>query len=342
MRKLLTLISFSFLCSCTTILHSKKTKVNLHAPKNTKIKFKGEEFLVNNDKVSIFPIRAKDSLRFELSNDSITTQFSFPKKTSGNYFLNFFSPYYAGFIIDLTNKKRFTYKKNLKFGIDSTENKFISLNNLPIAFKRNDVFVYTTPLKAMDVFTQPMLTLGAEYFVTNTISLSAEYGTVYTKRLGDKPKLKILKTKGRSFRYELKIYNILGQSRNSRFNNYLGFETRFLRYQFNDENNFRAVNEDIQYFVNIPFGVHKKVDIYNLKYGINYPIGKHFYFDVYTGLGVRVRDIKNIYNSTPPEQDTSFLNDDDDDCYLCFRKNKEQDSGSFFNFTLGFKFGYKF
>ena len=193
----------------------------------------------------------------------------------------------------------------------------------------------------MDVFSQPMLTLGAEYFVTNNLSFSAEYGTVFTERLGgNKPDIEILDNKGRMFRYELKIYNFLSKSKNPRFNKYIGFETRFIRYQFNDDITYNVTNDNISYFVNETFGVRKSVNVYNLKYGINYPIGKKFYIDLYSGVGLRVRTIESINRNFNPETDTIF--EEDDDCYFCFRRNDESDSGTFFNFALGFKFGYKF
>lgn len=340
---LLLLLALLFLNSCATVLNGKTTKVNIHAPKGTIVTHDSATYQIDDDYIQIITKRSKDSLRLTLSNDSILTPFAFQKRTSALLFLNLYTPYGAGFLLDLTNPKRFTYKRNLRFKIDSTQQKFISPSNAPLVFKKHDVFVYTTPLKAIDFFTQPMLTLGAEYFVFKDVSISAEYGTVFTKRLGKKPKFEVFKNKGRAFRYELKLYNLLGKSRNQRFNNYLGFETRFLRFQFSDQDSYYTTNEDINYYVNVPFGVDKKVDIFNLKYGVNYPIGKRFYFDVYTGLGIRIRDIKNIYSTEPPERDTTYFTDDDDDhCFFCFRRNETQDSGTFFNFTLGFKFGYKF
>ncbi|WP_426430546.1 hypothetical protein ACPX19_13420 [Winogradskyella sp. HB-48] len=343
MRKLILLVCFSFLCSCSTILHTKKTKVYIQAPKNTKVKFNDEEFLVKEDNVTIFPIRSKDSLKFELSNDSISTEFAFPKKTSGTFFLNFLTPYYAGLFVDFTNPKRFTYKRKLNFEIDSTQNRFFSPNTQPITFKKNDLFVYTTPLKAIDVFSQPMLTLGAEYFITDKISLSAEYGTVFTERLGSgrNPKLILVKDKGRAFRYELKYYNVLSISSNPRVNEYIGLEARFLRYQFNEDISYIRELEEISFPIDETLVVRKSVNIFNIKYGLNYPIGKRLFIDLYSGFGVRIFDIKNPNRNYNPETDS--LNDDDRWHFDYRRRNVEGiNSNNHFNFTLGFKFGYKF
>ncbi len=341
MHKLLLLVCFCFLCSCATILNGKKDKVYIHAPKNTKVKFEGDELIVKDDHVTIFPTRSRDSLKFELSNDSISTEFAYRKRTSGIFYLNFLSPYYLGFIVDFTNPSRFSYKRNLVFEIDSTQNTFFSPNNEPIHFKRNDIFVYTTPLKAMDVFSQPMLTLGAEYFVTDRLSLSAEYGTVFSKRLGSgrNPKIKLVKNKGRSFRYELKYYNLLSISSNPRVNEYIGLESRFIRYQFNEDISFRRNAEDVSYTVDETLVVRKSVNIFNLKYGLNYPIGKNYFIDLYAGFGVRLFEIKNPNRNYNPETDTLI----DDRGHFDYRRRNVEglNNNNHFNLTLGFKFGYK-
>ncbi|WP_138433433.1 hypothetical protein [Winogradskyella algicola] len=342
MRKLLLLVCFCSLCSCATILNGKKDKVYIHAPKNTKVKFKGEDFLVKEDHVAIFPLRSKDTLKFELSNDSISTEFAFPKKTSGTFFLNFLSPYYVGFLADFTNHKRFSYKRNILFEIDSTEKKFFSPNSEPIHFKRNDIFIYTTPLKAIDIFSQPMLTIGAEYFVTDNISVSAEYGTVFTERLGSgrNPKLRLVKDKGRAFRYELKYYNLLSISNNPRVNEYIGIESRFIRYQFNEDISYIRELEEIAFSIDETLVVHKSVNVFNIKYGLNYPIGKNYFIDLYSGFGIRLFNIKNPGRNYNPETDT--LNDDRGHFDYRRRNVEGLNNNNHFNFTLGFKFGYKF
>ncbi len=342
MRKLLLLVCFCFLCSCATILNGKKDKVYIHAPKNTKVKFDSDEFLVKEDHVTIFPLRSKDSLKFELSNDSISTEFAFRKRTSGIYFLNLMSPYYIGFLVDLTNPKRFSYKRHLQFDIDSTQNTFFNLNSKPIHFKRNDIFVYTSPLKAMDIFSQPMLTLGAEYFITDKLSVSAEYGTVFTERLGSgrNPKLRLVEDKGRAFRYELKYYNLLSISSNPRVNEYIGLETRFIRYQFNEDISYTRELDEITFTIDETLVVRKSVNIINIKYGLNYPIGKKLFIDLYSGFGVRLFDIKNHNRNYNPETDTLI----DDRGHHDFRRRNVEglNSENHLNFTLGFKFGYKF
>ena len=110
MHKHFLLVCFCFLCSCATLLHGKKDKVYIHAPKNTKVKFEGDELIVKEDHVTIFPTRSRDSLKFELSNDSISTEFAYRKRTSGIFYLNFLSPYYLGFIVEILYSKLIAHK----------------------------------------------------------------------------------------------------------------------------------------------------------------------------------------------------------------------------------------
>ncbi|WP_299130809.1 hypothetical protein [uncultured Winogradskyella sp.] len=336
----LLLTLFLVLNSCATLLNGKTTRVKIHARKGTVVTYKDSTYKVKDQFVKIFPKRSKDSLKLTISNDSLSQDFNIPKRLSGTLALNLFVPYsWAGVVIDFTNQKRFTYKKNLRFSIDSTNSKFYRHFTLPVLLKKNDFFIYTSPLKAIDLFTQPMLTIGGEYFFTDRVSFSAEYGTVYTDRLGGRPNLELYKNKGRSIRYEIKLYNTLIKPKNPRFNKYIGFEARYIRYLFNDNISYTATDEEISFFVRETVGVTKTVDIYNLKLGINYPIDKRLFIDLYSGLGIRIRRIENLNNTFNAETDTLIV---DQDCFLCFRKNEAQDSGTFFNFTLGFKFGYKF
>jgi hypothetical protein len=339
------LILLALLCnSCATIFNGKNTKVNIYAPENTKVSYQSETYNIENGSATIYPKRSKDALQFTLIKDSISNDFSFKRKTSGKVFLNLLTPSFGiiGVFVDLMNQKRFTYKKNIYFEIDSVNQSLFTPYLKPILLKKNDFFIYTTPLKAMDVFSQPMLTIGAEYFFINKMSFSVEYGTVFSDRLGNEnTEFDIVKEKGRSFRYELKYYNLLSISNSPRVNEYIGLEGRFMRYQFNDAISYRRSIDAIDYNVNEIIAVGESVNVFNIKYGLNYPIGDRFYLDLYSGFGIRIRTVKNPGRRFNPE--TDFLYDDRDSFFNFRRSNSEGISDNqALNFTLGFKFGVKF
>ncbi|MGB1231140.1 MAG: hypothetical protein ACPG5M_02760 [Winogradskyella sp.] len=341
MRKTYSLLVLLFLfSSCATLLNTKETKVNIYAPKNTNVTLNNETQNVDNAIVKLHPKRSKDSLKLRLSNDSISTDFSFKRRLSGMFYLNLFQTYgLVGMLIDLTNDKRFTYKRNLRFELDAVNNSFYISDKKLHPLTKNTTFIYTSPLRALDVFSQPMLTIGGEYLFTNQMSFSMEYGTIYTKPLRVNSDESVIKNKGRSFRYELKYYNLIKVFNSPKLNEYIGLEARFIRHQFTNNIRYvRTINENINHSIEETLLVHKLVDVFNLKYGLNYPIGKHLFIDLYTGFGLRLKSIKNPNHNYNTDTDRLILIDN----FLFFTNDYIESKSSHFNFSLGFKFGVKF
>ncbi len=339
MRNFYALLTLILLTSCATLFNGKRTKVKLYTPEHTTVNYDNETYTPTNGVIKLYPLRANADLKFTVSNDSISSDFSIEQRLSPLFFLNIIQNYGIGMLLDLTNDKRFTYIGHLQFEIDTISKTFRFSNQTLNPFNRHTFFLYTSPLKAIDAFSQPMLSLGAEYFFTDTMSFSAEYATVYTERLGDNTKFKVVDNKGRSFRYELKYYNLFHLTNNPNINEYIGLEARFIRYQFNRNIDYTTTLNEISYSINEPIAVQKSVDIFNLKYGLNFPIGKRFFLDLYSGFGVRLKRFKNPnanYNSN-----TDFLNEDDE--YIFTRRYLEDvDDINQFNLSLGVKFGIKF
>lgn len=65
---------------------------------------------------AIFTVpRSKDSLQFVLISDSLRREVRIPSKISVAYYLNIVYPMWPGFLFDLSNPKRYTYKNSLTF-----------------------------------------------------------------------------------------------------------------------------------------------------------------------------------------------------------------------------------
>lgn len=340
MHSILALLVVVFLCtSCATILNGKHTRVTIHAPEGTEVYHNTKPYTIEDGNTRIFPRRSKDSLRLTLTNDGISTNFALRRKYSGLFYYNIIQNYGLGMLIDLTNDKRFTYTRHLNFTIDSVTNAFHLSKKKTSPFKRNTTLVYTSPLMAIDIFSQPMISLGGEYFFIDNISISAEYGSVYFDRLRTDSKLELVKNKGRSYRYELKFYNVLNITNNPRINEYIGVEARFLRHQFNDGINYLITEDEITYTKSETLIVKKSVDVFNLKYGLNFPLGKHLFIDLYSGFGWRIRNIKNPNRFYDPEIHGII----ETGHYGFFSDQNLEDFNQkhHFNFSLGFKFGIK-
>ena len=342
MKNIALLILLSIvLNSCTTLLNGKTTRVNIHAPKNTKVLHKNEDASINEERTILYPIRSKEPLEFTLTNDSISTDFIFNREISSLIYLNIPYTYGLGILIDLTNPKRFTYRRNLFLEIDKDANEFKVFEGKANPFKQHTTFVYTSPLMAIDVFNQPKFSLGIEYFPLDNLSFSAEYATVFTERHNASSRLEFYKNKGREFRYELKYYNLTTILRNPKVNEYIGLEARFVRYQYNKNIQYYRSNEEISYYVNEPIAVQKSLNIFNIKYGFNFPIGKHMFLDLYSGFGIRNKTFKNPNRSYNPEIDQLL---DNDNHYFSFNNNNYLegiDNQKLLNFSLGFKLGFK-
>ncbi|WP_026755909.1 hypothetical protein [Sediminibacter sp. Hel_I_10] len=332
-------MSMLLLSSCTTILNSKTTKVKIYAPEHSKIIYKKDTLVLDEAFVKIHPIRSKDSLSFEVLQDSITAQFNFKRKTSGLLFLNIPYTYGLGILVDLTNEKRFTYPHNIRFVEDSSLNQLYTTKEKIAPFKRNTIFIYTSPLRAIDVFSRPTVTLGTEYFPRDNFSVSAEYGMQYIYPNSTSSNSLRVKDQGHSLRFEIKYYNLLHLSSNPNINDYIGLEARFLRTQFTDNIDYIITNEDLSFYRNEPIIVQKQANIFNLKYGLNLPIGKALYFDVYGGFGLRFKQIKNPNRMYNP--DIHNLMDDYSENFFNEHILEETGNQNHFNVSLGFKFGVK-
>lgn len=341
MKKIAILLFILTLTSCATILNSKTAKVKISADKQSKIIFNNDTIPINKTQTTIRPQRSSDDLKLIILKDSLKKEFYFRRKLSSVFWLNTYF-YGVGAIVDLTNNKRFRYKKNIHFITDTTTNT-IALSEKKITFiPKNKIFIYTNPLKFLDFFSIPMATVGVEYFAAKNFSLSAEYGTkVSGVRLNNEDE-HTLKNRGEMYRLETKLYNTYNLTKNVHLNEYIGLEVLQKRSQFNDhisfyeKSNLDTENDLVRITDN--FGTKKRVTIINLKYGLLVPINDDFYFDFYTGLGVRIKKFKDVNKEFDPSIHQTE-NRDDGLFSLDFLTGS---NGSEFNFNLGFKFGYKF
>ena len=333
---LLFIISLNF--SCAILFNRKDVKIAIQAPQKTKITTDTISKMVEDSKVIFNVERSKDSLLIKLENDISSYEHKVKSKNSFMFYYNFFNNYGIGALIDLTNQKRFTYKRKLAFEYDSISNSFTETKYNSHFFKRNDFLVYTSPAAAVDVFSQPMLTIGTEYFPLKNISLSAEIGFSYFNPR--KTDIEVIPYRGRLQRFEVKFHNLVNLFNLENDSEYFGIEARFIQRQFSDEISYNFIDNPLEEIILENIAVKRNLNIYNLKYGLILPLNNHFYFDFYTGFGFRIADVSNPriqYNSEIHylTTDEIFFSTTYENLEDSFRKNQ-------FNFSLGFKFGYRF
>ncbi|MFI1772138.1 hypothetical protein [Thalassobellus citreus] len=327
--------------SCATVFNKKTTSVNITTDKESQLIYNSDTITINKERIKIHPIRSKKPLEFTILKDSLKENFSLKRKTSFLFWLNLNYTYGLGMLVDFTNDKRFTYKHNLHFITDSISNKIVLSNKKITRLPKNTLFLYTSPLQAIDVFSMPALTLGAEYFIKDNISLSAEYGIKYTNIPNQDYNISYLKNKGLLYRLETKWYNGINLTNNVHSNEYLGIELRVIKNQYNDYINYSERNNSPNEYnyITDDFATKKNVTIVNLKYGLIVLLGKKTYLDFYSGFGVRVKK----FNHLNLEYDKSIhrLDFPDDFALFDYRDFKNYNKKSFFNYSLGCKFGIK-
>ncbi|MDB2385084.1 hypothetical protein N9V96_01285 [Polaribacter sp.] len=339
-RVLLFISTFFLLSSCATILNRETTVVKVSADKESSIIFNKDTIKINSGKIKIYPKRSKQDLKITVLKDSLIEDFYFKRKLSNIVYLNIYN-YAVGLLVDLTNDKRFTYRHNIHFATDSINNKIILSNKKITYFSKNTFFVYTSPLQALDEFSIAMPTLGAEYFIKNNFSISAEYGYTNSPFRNKKSDVTYVDEKASLYRVETKLYNKLSLTNNVHWNEYIGLEFREITSQYNNEIRYYDKNTGNElYSSNDFFATKKTVSILNLKCGIIIPLDKHFYFDFYAGLGIRTKDFQHTnleYNRSIHQ----VVYNDFFDLYN-YREFEDYDRKSFLNTSLGFKFGFKF
>lgn len=327
-----------FLSSCASIFNLETTKVKISADKKSKIIFNNDTISINKEPTTIRPKRSKKPLTLTVVKDTLQKEFSFKRKLSYTNLLNIYN-YGIGFLVDLTNEKRFTYKKNLHFVTDSIKNKIVLSNKKVTFIPKNALFIYTNPPQLFDLVSFPKVTIGIEYFFLKNLSLSAEYGFLAPNAEISRYNVEYLKEKATTYRFETKWYNAINLTENVHIDEYLGLEIRGINSQYNDFlEYYEYITTKPNSIITDNFATKKRVTVFNLKYGILLPIGKRFYFDFYTGLGLRIKKFNHInleYN-----REIHQLNESD---FFAFDWNRfnDYDSKSFLNISLGFKFGIK-
>lgn len=326
------------LSSCASIFNLETTKVKISADKKSKIVFNNDTIFINRKQTIIRPKRSKKPLKIIVLKDSLKKVFSFKRKLSPVFYQNI-SNYGIGFLVDLTNNKRFTYKKNLHFVTDSINNK-IALGNKKLAFiPKKRLFIYTSPLKLVDFTSIPMTTLGLEYFIKKNISLSTEYGTLLPGVKLNNHTVSFLEEKASTLRFESKWYNGINFKGNVHLNEYIGLEFRDIKSQYNSYiNYYENNNSNLNNLTRDDFATKKRVTVINFKYGVLFPIGKRVYADFYTGLGLRIRR----FNYLNLEYDSSIHKIESDDFFsFNLRDFEDYNKRILPNLSLGFKFGIK-
>lgn len=210
----------------------------------------------------------------------------------------------------------------------------ISINSYSQKDTTSRFKVYTSPLQIIDFCSRQMITLGCELKVLKRVSISGEFGYRYHS-MRDYDTV-FVKSKGYSYRFEIKFYGPYFFKNKKRFLDYLSIEYRYIIDDYNSKFNYSADSlREIKLTDN--YGILKDIYIGNIKYGFILSLGKRTYFDIYAGIGLRYRDVKNVNREFDYNLGHEFWTPEN---FWTISDFKE-DAGLKFNISLGFKFGIK-
>jgi hypothetical protein len=219
-------------------------------------------------------------------------------------------------------------KRILLFGLF-----FLSINTYSQKDSTFRFGIYTSPLQAIDIFSRPMVTIGGEYIVFNKIGLSIEYG--YKFKNVDSYDSLIVDSKGYSYRFEIKYYNI-NLIKSYHFRDYISLEYRYIKDDYNSQFEY-ATDSTHQTLVTDNYAIKKDIYVGNVKFGVIFNLNKVIYFDIYTGIGLRYRDVRNINRTF----DENLGHEHKWPEYFWTISDFEEFSGLKVNFSFGFKLGIK-
>ena len=310
-KVVLSLIAILMLNSCASILNGKKNSIKISADNESEIVFNKDTLAISRKGDFIHPIRSKKSLKITVLKDSLKDDFYLKPKLSSAFWANIFYNYGLGILVDITNNKRFIYKQNMHFATDTLAKKIVLDNKKIATIPKNIIFIYTSPLQFLDIFSMPMPTLGAEYFIKKNISLSAEYGFRNTGYRNRSYNIKYLQEKDNTYRFEAKFYNKINLTKNVHLNEYLALEYREIKSQYNDRFKYSLKDNSNQNdYITEDFATKKRISIINLKYGLLVPVREKFYLDYYTGFGVRIKKFEHINFEFDESIHQIYFNDD--------------------------------
>ncbi len=147
MRKhlLFVLIPLLFV-SCATILNGKWTYVSVYTERPAKAIVQGDTLHTKSgtghNMLTFCVRRSEDPLLFILKADSLQKTVNISSKNSPTFYLNALY-FWPGFLVDLSNPKRYTYNNKLVFDKNlNLSNKYLKMNDERFATRKGDLKFY--------------------------------------------------------------------------------------------------------------------------------------------------------------------------------------------------------
>lgn len=326
--KLLVLISTCFLCSCATIFNSRKTTTVYTATPVDVTVNNQKPVHVSNIPFQFEPDKNEKVIPITFATMTDTVHYKLYRKLSPWLLMNIITPYMGGFVVDLTNKRRFTFHKNLYvFHDEHTLRIDKDRPESMIAKKRRNAFKWS-PVRILNLL-DPGLQFSYEYKYLKNMSFEIHA----TKLFNMNPV--------QSYRnaFEVGIEHRYYFSTNPRSRGYFGLETGYYRKEIQRELWFLPEKEDNSGYRR-PYRDDVIVDRekYRVipKIGYQFVSNVGFLLEVYGGIGIAKLDIRHRDRDNPKDEWY-----EDDNNYVMYWRLKQR-SDWLPAVALNFKIGYSF
>lgn len=299
MQRLHTITSFAALVllfsSCATILNGPTTFVNIATENPEKIVVENDTFLTDKIGQKIEVTRSSTPLKVEIIRDSTTDNLRIWSKNSAAYYANWIGlPFYAipaaaGFLVDNSNPKRYTYPKNILIN-SSDGNLYYNIRKTYALTPYNNI-VKTRPFSAITQ-QDPRVEFAIEHRTSNqfTSQFSAAYMLPLEYYLSDQNNV------GYTIALEEKLYF----NKMAPHGFYASLEGRFMTREYDAI--FNTYNHYPTTIITDTISLVHQAGTINLKIGYQQVVNR-IVFDVFLGMGVSQSNVTLFRNNKTPDPD---------------------------------------
>jgi len=280
--KLFLLFCFTLLISsCASVLNSPTQKITIITSKPTECII-DKNVRSKKDTIHYLTLkRSKNLVNIELKSDSIEKDIVLKPRLNTQFYGNLLLPYGILWgLIDLTNARRFGYKKNIRvYMSDSTSQIFdpYKSNSLVLnsEYRRYKNQLKLTPFSFTAFHGLPCFDVAYERKINDVVGIQFSTGLF----LNTEENQRFIG--GFKLGMEPRIY--FGEQFEGRF--FTGFSWNYINMDFTKEMKF-YVNDSTGYITpNFPTKIHRDVFSFTIKLGYQYFISSKFSLEAYVGIG---------------------------------------------------------
>lgn len=288
--------------SCATLLNTRTENLSIITRVPCKIVINDDTLKSISTHNYVTVERSKYPLSISAFNDNNAKNISIKSRNSFAYWLNLYpSIYWAGFIVDKNNQKRYGYPRTIYIDTNSDQTNYLTYEPMDSTMSKYNNIIKFTPLKLTGLV-NPALEISYERKTGDNFSTQIMGSYLLPESVMDPANGFIPNIKGYRLAVEEKFY----LNKSAPIGPYISLELNYMKNRYKDIWNFgvKDIFSDTAYnYTNYPdtFGIKKQTYSINLKFGYQLFV-KRFSFDFYAGLGLRYKDVSHFDRKNPDDE----------------------------------------